>query len=226
MITVLIVVTGVHLGRRPERSRGRRRSALNRPEDTQPGSEPFEEDLELVIQIGTGPGSDRVAEHRVTRRRHAHAIGYRKLTLISAYLSPHAEETPVVPALTVHDPEVKADWLPLAIPNRGAVIFMPPVFAPELSWELVYPVPNGIWNPLREVGLDVFRYDLRKFPMQRFVVRFVLHPEAKAFSVHERNHLGTLSYGWDSNGNRIALWCAGEPAARTRYEWEIRAVWQ
>ncbi|MEV6345472.1 hypothetical protein [Actinoplanes sp. NPDC051851] len=227
VLIALIVVAGVHTGRsaRPPASRGH--SALNRPEAVRPGSEAFDEDLELVIHVGLGAEGDRVVEHRVTRRRHAHAIGYRKLTLISAYVGSDTEEVSVVPELTVHDQDIKADWLPLDITGRGAVIFMPPVFVPVLRWELGYAVPNGIWNPLREVGIDNLRYDLRTFPIRRFTVRFVIHPRAKAFVVRERNRLGTMRDDeWDANGNLVVCWQAEDPAVQTRYEWDLRAEWQ
>lgn len=182
----------------------------------------FTEDLDLTVEVGASAAGDRVLEQRSTRPHGE--VSHRRLTLITPYAEPGAGAITVMPALEVKDHEVEADWHPLHdVAGRGAVVFTPPASGEALTWQLSYDMPGGIWNPLRTFGVDVFRYDVRGFPIGRFTVRFVLHPDTESAFVQERNQRGRVTdFSRDAEGRLVAVWTADDPAPRATYEWDLR----
>lgn len=187
--------------------------------------EEYEEDVDLTVWIGETPERDSVLERRSTRPHHA--ISGRRLTLISPYADSEVRATPFEPDLKVAGGAVGAHWQQSAVAGRGAVLFDTPVAIAPLRWEVSYRIPGGLWNPLRAIGLDVFRYDVRQFPIGRFTVRFVVHPGAEDVFVQERSRRGSVAVlGNDPDGNHVRLWTSDSPTARVKYEWDIRVVWK
>ncbi|MEU4624897.1 hypothetical protein AB0G04_33610 [Actinoplanes sp. NPDC023801] len=201
--------------------RSRKVATVPEPPD-QPGG--FVEDLELTVWVGATARDDRILERR--RTRPAHGLEQRKLTLIRPYAGTDTEKVSITPAPHATNAPVDASWVPIGTAGRGIVRFVPPVKCETLEWELGYTIPGGLWNPLRSVGLDVFRYDARAFPIGRFSIRFVFGPNADAISVQERNRRGTTRYEkGEPDAERAAVWTADTPSAATRYEWDIRVDW-
>ncbi|GIE89859.1 hypothetical protein [Actinoplanes regularis] len=203
---------------------------LRRPRGTAPLPEPpdppgsFTEDLELTVWIGATPKGDRILERR--RTRPAHRLAQRKLSPISPYVATDTDKVSITPTLRVKNAPVEASWMPIDTAGRGIVHFVPAVTRETLEWELDYTIPGGLWNPLRSVGLDVFRYDVRTFPIGRFSILFMFAANVDAVSVQERNRRGTTSYlERGEHGGRSILWTADVPTLATRYEWDIRVDW-
>ncbi|MFI5931951.1 hypothetical protein [Actinoplanes sp. NPDC051494] len=183
----------------------------------------FDEDLELTVWVGKDADGDHVLERRLTRPHHA--IEGRTLTLISPYVESHARATPVAPHLTVDTGAVTAHWQSGTTPGRGIVLFDTPAREVPLRWNMSYRIPGGLWNPLRSIGFDVLRYDVRNFPIGRFSVRFVVDRSAHDIFVRERSGRGTISESArDAEGNVIRVWTS-HPAAPVEYEWDLSIEW-
>jgi len=201
----------------------RSRRAATVPEPPDPPSS-FTEDLELTVWVGVTAREDRILERR--RTWPAHHLEQRTLTLISPYAGTDTDKVSITPTLRVKNAPVDASWMPIDIAGRGIIHFVPGADCETLEWELDYTIPGGLWNPLRSVGLDVFRYDVRTFPIGRFSIRFVFGANAEAISVQERNRRGATREGDGGPlGVRSVLWTADVPTIPTRYEWDIRVVW-
>lgn len=193
-------------------------------EDRAAHDEEFDEDLELTVWVGKDAEGDRVLENRLTRPHHA--INGRALTLIWPYAESDASSTPIVPELTVDAEAVGANWFNSTTPGRGVVLFDTPVSEEPIRWNMSYRVPGGLWNPLRSIGLDVLRYDVRQFQMGRFSVRFIVDGSARDLFVQEHNGRGMVSESErDADGNVIRIWTSEEPAAPVKYEWDLSIVW-
>ncbi|MCA2219079.1 hypothetical protein [Jidongwangia harbinensis] len=187
--------------------------------------EEFDEDLELTVWVGENAAGDRVEETRLTRPHHA--INGRALTLVSPYVEPDARPAPVVPELSFDTEAVRAHWQHTTVPGRGVVLFDAPVSARPLRWIVSYGVPGGLWNPLRCIGLDVFRYDVRQFQIGNFAVRFIVHGSAHKVFIQERNGRGRVTgYDRDPDGSTVVTWTSDYPAAAVLYEWDLRVVWR
>jgi hypothetical protein len=199
--------------------RSRRTGTVPEPPDP-PSS--FTEDLELAVWVGATAKEDRVLERR--RTRPAHQLGQRKLTLISPYAGTDTDKVSITPTLRVTNAPIGASWMPIDIAGRGIVHFVPEANCEALEWELDYTIPGGLWNPLRSAGVDVFRYDVRTFPIGRLSIRFMFGANADAVSVQERNRRGTTRDGDGPLAGRSILWTADSPTMATRYEWDIRVV--
>ena len=201
--------------------RPRRTATVPEPPDP-PGG--FTEDLELTVWVGATAREDRILERR--RTRPARRLDQRKLTLISPYAGTDTDKVSITPTLRVRNAPAEASWMPIDLAGRGIVHFVPGADREVLEWELDYMIPGGLWNPLRSVGLDVFRYDVRTFPIGRFSIRFIFGGNADAVSVQERNRRGTTRDGGEEPpGGRSILWIADTPTTATRYEWDIRVDW-
>ncbi|MBW6435096.1 hypothetical protein KZ829_15240 [Actinoplanes hulinensis] len=206
------------------RPRRRPESGVSEPDDPE---RLFVEDLDLTLRVGSTADEDHVRELRSTR--FSRPLDHRKLTLISPYVGSENEKVSPNPLLRVLNAPVEASWMPsgIGIDGRGIVHFTPAAAGrDELRWEINYAIPNGLWNPLRSVGLDVFRYDVRSIDIGEFTIRFIFDSPAVAVSVEERNRRGTVSDAeLDSDGNWSVLWRADQPTAPTRYEFGLRVDW-
>ncbi|MEV6601982.1 hypothetical protein AB0M36_34780 [Actinoplanes sp. NPDC051346] len=186
----------------------------------------YTEDLTLTVLVGSDHGRDRITERRVTRP--IQSIGHRSLTLVHTYAAGGEDGAlaEIRPQVAVEADGVSGEWLPLDGPGRGVVVFSPPQFGGEFCWELGYDVPDGLWDPLRRVGLDVFRYDNRTAPIRHFEVQFVIDSLAHAVFVRERNNRGEItSTHRDHDGHWNVYWSAGEIAASALFEWDLRVAW-
>jgi hypothetical protein len=167
---------------------------------------------------------DRITEHRTTQP--TQPISHRALTLVHTYTSTETEDIELKPHIEVTNQAIEGHWLPLGPKGRGVALFSPPAFGDTLRWRLTYDIPNGLWDPLRSVGLDVFRYDLRTTPVRRFVVLFMVAPQARAVFVQERNGRGTVTtVERDQHDRWRVQWVASEPPTPAKYEWDIRVDW-
>ena len=113
------------------------------------------------------------------------------------------------------------------ITGRGTVNFVPEIPAGEtVEWTLDYP-PTGLWNPLRADDIDVFRYDVRNFPIGDFSVTFRVDGKARTVLVQERDRRGTLSgpVRDRSNDEWVVTWKADTPTPPTRFEFDVRVDW-
>jgi hypothetical protein len=184
----------------------------------------FTEDLDLTIWVGATADEDRIVESRFTR--HTDPIRFRSLTLVSPYVGSDTEKVSVTPVLTVAKRAVEPLWVPLENAGRGVAVFSPPSPGEVLEWQLSYEIPGGLWNPLRSLGLDVFRYDVRRFPIGRFSVRFIIPSAAKAVFVQERNRRGAVrEVEQGSDGSWEIAWVADSPTVAAKFEWDIRVDW-
>jgi YD repeat-containing protein len=231
LILTILLVAPAHLARpRPTGLRSgdaTPTSADRRTGDDAPADvRDYTEDLELTVMIGATADDDQVYERRSTQPHRE--VRQRQLTLITPYAEPGAGRVTVLPRLRVDDEDVSADWHPLReVAGRGAVVFTPPATDETVTWELSYDMPGGIWNPLRSTGIDVFRYDVREFPIGRFTVRFILHSGAESAFVQERAQRGrATNFTRDQDGRMVAVWTADSPAQPAKYEWDLRVAWR
>ncbi|RSM72297.1 hypothetical protein DMB66_06865 [Actinoplanes sp. ATCC 53533] len=184
--------------------------------------EGYSEDLELTVWVGLTEDGDRVRERRTTRV--TRPLRQRELTLISPYAGMDTGKFSANPRIEVGGGRIEATWLAEDIAGRGTVTFTPAVQTGEtLEWTLDYP-PAGLWNPLREDDIDVFRYDVRNFPIGKFTVTFRVHKNASAVFVQERNRRGAVS-DYSTNGEWVVVWSADSPTPPARFEFDVRVNW-
>ncbi|WP_328475340.1 hypothetical protein OHA21_18705 [Actinoplanes sp. NBC_00393] len=217
VLCLMLVGAGVFLARRL-------RAHPSRPV-AEPANQdgPFTEDLDLTLWVGGTAEGDRVLERRSTRS--ARVVEQRALTLISPFAGSDAEKISITPRVQALNAGAEASWMPLDDTGRGVVHFMPVAEHDELQWEISYTV-NGLWDPLRTIGLDTFRYDVRAFSIGEFTIRFIFDAKAAAVSLQERNRRGTVGEAeMDSDGNWLILWRADKPATAARYEFGLRVDW-
>ena len=182
----------------------------------------YSEDLELTLWVGRDEDGDRVRERRTTRV--TRPLRQRELTLISPYAGMDTGKVSVNPRIEVQSERIEATWLAEDITGRGTVNFTPALEAGEtLEWTLDYS-PVGLWNPLRETDIDIFRYDVRNFPIGKFTVTFRLQKNASAVFMQERDRRGTVS-DYSNNGEWVVVWSIDSPTPLARFEFDIRVNW-